>query len=105
MVELVVEDQSGKISGRVVDETGGPVSDAFVHANRESDSVRKAEGSHRQRARWGGWDEKPVLTDQDGRFELVDVAPGKHTLFATRKGGGEGLNDLPRSAIGILAGE
>lgn len=89
-VELVVEEQSGKIRGRVVDESGGPVDDAFVHANRESDSASKSAGSTRQSARWGSWSRKPVLTDQDGVFELVDVAPGKHTVFATRKGGGEG---------------
>lgn len=90
-VDLVVEDQSGKIRGRVVDESGGPVDDAFVHANRESDSASKSAGSTRQSARWGSWAKKPVLTDQDGTFELVDVAPGTHTLFATRKGGGEGM--------------
>jgi len=92
-VELVVEDQSGTIRGRVIDEAGGPVDDAFVHANRESDSASKSAGSNRQNARWGGWDQKPVLTDQDGSFEITGMAPGKHTVFATRKGGGEGLTE------------
>jgi protocatechuate 3,4-dioxygenase beta subunit len=92
-VELVVEDQSGTIVGRVVDEAGGPIDDAFVHANRESDSARKSAGSNRGNARWGGWDRKPVLTDQDGRFELTGLSPGNHTVFATRKGGGEGLTE------------
>jgi protocatechuate 3,4-dioxygenase beta subunit len=90
-VELVVEDQSGTIVGRVVDEAGGPIDDAFVHANRESDSARKSAGSNRGSARWGGWDRKPVLTDQDGKFELTGLANGNYTVFATRKGGGEGL--------------
>ncbi len=92
-VELVVEDQSATIVGRVVDEAGGPIDDAFVHANRESDSARKSAGSNRGSARWGGWDRKPVLTDQDGKFELTGLAPGRHTVFATRKGGGEGLTE------------
>lgn len=90
-VELVVEDRSGTIVGRVVDEAGGPIDDAFVHANRESDSARKSEGSNRGSARWGSWDREPVLTDQDGRFELTGLSPGNHTLFATRRGGGEGV--------------
>jgi len=102
-VELVVEAQSGTIRGKVVDEAGGPVDDAFVHTTRESDSARKAAGSNRQRARWGGWDRDPVLTDQDGSFELVDVEQGKHTLFATRRGGGEGtVEHVEVGATGVV---
>ncbi|HET6584610.1 MAG TPA: carboxypeptidase regulatory-like domain-containing protein [Nannocystaceae bacterium] len=102
-VELVVEDRSGTIRGRVVDESGGPVDDAFVHATRESDSASKSAGSTRERARWGSWSQKPVLTDQEGEFELADVEPGKHTIFATRKGGGEGtLEHVEVGSTGVV---
>ena len=38
-------------------------------------------------ASWG----TPHLTDHDGRFTLTDLANGKHSLRAHRKGGGEAL--------------
>ncbi len=90
-VELRVESQSGRIRGRVVDDTGGPVDDAFLTSTRERDSAAAAAAGNRERARWGGWDRPPVLTDADGEFTLEQLAAGKHTIVAMRKGGGEGV--------------
>jgi protocatechuate 3,4-dioxygenase beta subunit len=113
-VALVVESQNGRITGRVVDEGGEPVADAFVSATRESDSAAATQGSGRGRARWSSWGRKPVLTDDDGRFELPELAEqGRYTIHATRKGGGEALAEqvavgseveLAIGATGVLAG-
>jgi protocatechuate 3,4-dioxygenase beta subunit len=86
-VKLVVERQSGKISG-TVSHRGKPVTDAFVDAQRESESAAAAEGEARLSMRWG-WDRQPVLTDADGRFTLTHLSPGKYLVRAYRKGGGE----------------
>jgi len=89
-VELLVESQGGRITGRVVAEGGEPVADAFIEATRESDSAAASAGQSRLSARWGNWDRQPVLTDEDGRFVLENLAEqGHYTVYAHRKGGGE----------------
>lgn len=88
-VKLVVEGASGRITGVVRDEDGGPVADAFVESSRESDSAAVSAGRAMRRARWSRFWEKPHLTDADGRFTLDALAPGKHTIRAHRQGGGE----------------
>jgi protocatechuate 3,4-dioxygenase beta subunit len=113
-VELVVESQDGRITGRVVGEGGEPVADAFVEASRESDSAARAEGGARRRARWGSWLRKPVLTDADGRFVIDELAEeGTYAVYASRRGGGEAFVEhvKPGSAVelsiaetGVLAG-
>ncbi|MCB9748753.1 MAG: carboxypeptidase regulatory-like domain-containing protein [Myxococcales bacterium] len=90
-VELRVEAKGASIRGRVVDEGGGPVPDAFISATRESDSATKTEGSNIRSSRWGDWDRRPVLTDHDGGFVLEDLTVGSYTVRARRKGGGEGF--------------
>ncbi|MFZ6183277.1 carboxypeptidase regulatory-like domain-containing protein [Nannocystis pusilla] len=90
-VKLVVESASGRISGVVRDEDGGPVADAFVESSREPDSATKSAGAGVRQGRWGEFFEKPNLTDQDGRFTLERLPTGKHTLRAHRKGGGEAI--------------
>lgn len=89
-VRLVVESQAGEISGRVVDPKGQPITDAFLDAQRESDSAAAAEGSARRGVRWS-WRGVPVLTDTDGKFTLRELSPGKYTVRAYRRGGGEAL--------------
>lgn len=91
-VQLVVESQHGRIAGRVVDSAGGPLSDAFVEATRESDSASAGAGDALRDARWGSYSgsETRKLTDQDGRFELTGLGAGNYTLLARRRGGGEG---------------
>ncbi|MBC8071764.1 MAG: PDZ domain-containing protein, partial [Deltaproteobacteria bacterium] len=102
-VELVVEEQFGKISGKVVDADGGPVDDAFVHSTRESDSAAKSEKNTRAEVRWGQWNRTPSLTEQDGSFTLDELEVGKHTLMAMRKGGGEGVVEhIETGASGVV---
>ena len=90
-VDLVVEEQFGKIEGKVVDSDGGPVDDAFVHATRETDSAAASAKGSRASVRWGAWSRTPALTEGDGSFVLDDLEVGKHTVMAMRKGGGEGV--------------
>ncbi len=91
-VKLVVEAQTGVIKGTVVDANGAPISDAFISAVRESDAAGSNQSSAYATRGWGwGDDEKPVLTATDGSFTVSKLAPGKHTLRAYRKGGGEAI--------------
>lgn len=90
-VELVVEARDGVIRGRVVDADGGPVSDAFVQSQRETDSAVATQGASRRRLSWGSPRQRPVLTDLDGQFELDQLTEGTHVLKAYRQGGGEGV--------------
>ncbi|MBC8073008.1 MAG: carboxypeptidase regulatory-like domain-containing protein [Deltaproteobacteria bacterium] len=102
-VELVVEEQFGKISGKVVDADGGPVDDAFVHSTRESDSAATHEQRNRVEVRWGAWYRTPALTEQDGAFVLDALEVGKHTLMALREGGGEGvIEHIETGATGVV---
>jgi hypothetical protein len=91
-VKLVVEAQTGVIKGTVVDTNGSPISDAFISAVRESDAAGANQSSAQGTRGWGWGDEdKPVLTGTDGTFTITKLAPGKHTLRAYRKGGGEAI--------------
>jgi hypothetical protein len=91
-VTIIVESQGGQIRGRVVEDAGGPVSDAFIQVTRESDSAAAGKGHNRAKARWGGWMDTPVMTDEEGRFTMTKLAEGaRYTVFAHRKGGGEGI--------------
>lgn len=89
-VKLVVESQAGVIRGRVVDGAGAAVTDAFVDAQRESESAAASDGNAREAMRWG-WSRTPMLTDTDGNFAIEKLSPGKYTVRAYRKGGGETL--------------
>src|SRR5690606_13346872 len=81
-VELVVADPSGTITGVVRDADGLPVQDAYVEATRESDSVAAAGGAlQNNRIVVSG---RPVLTDDEGRFRVEGLSPGKYTLQAQR---------------------
>ncbi|PCC69760.1 Carboxypeptidase regulatory-like domain-containing protein [Nannocystis exedens] len=85
-VELVVETGNGKIVGVVRDEGGGPVGDAFVEATRESESARGPGGAL---PRFFALNDRPHLTDPEGRFAIEELFPGKYTVRAFRRGGGE----------------
>ena len=84
-VELIVEGQSLSIAGQVVDSTGAPVFDAFVDAVRVSDSAAASSGTQRWAARWG-WDRQPVLSDQDGSFEIDELAQRARARRSHRRG-------------------
>lgn len=88
-VQLVVEDQSGEISGRIVDAEGAPITDGYVSAHRESDAAGANKANTRRFARWSWYDRKPVLTDPEGRFTVTSLSPGNYTLRGYRRGGGE----------------
>ena len=86
---LVVERRDGVITGRVGDGRGQPVADAWVTASREPDDA-----SWPARAMWlDRWSytavERPVLTDPAGAFAVRELAPGRYTVRAFRRGGGE----------------
>lgn len=88
-LDLVVADASGVIAGVVRDEDGAPVQDAHVEATRESESAAASGGAlQSSRMRTG---ERPLLTDDDGRFRVEGLSPGKYTLRAQRVGGGEAV--------------
>lgn len=91
-VQLVVEAADGEIRGVVRDADGGVVGDAFIEAGREPESAAAVAGEA-GRARWRRYDERPILTDADGRFVLVGLRAGKYSVRAQRRGGGEGLRE------------
>ncbi len=89
-IKLVVEAADGVITGVVRDGDGGPVADAFIESEREPESAAAAPGAAMRSGRWSSL-HSPHLTDADGRFTLTALRPGKHTLRAHRKGGGEAI--------------
>jgi hypothetical protein len=86
-VALVVAVGSGQITGRVVDDQGAPVGDAWVAAAPGSglDGGLFGTAGNRAKAGLGG---RPVLTSVDGRFAIGGLAPGRYDLFVQRPGGG-----------------
>lgn len=107
---LVVEGQKESIHGRVLDDAGNPVRDAFVEAEREEGKRGRAHAS----LRWGWLVRAPVVTDNDGAFVLGGLATGAYSVRAHRKGGGEVLVDgvqtgttttLTIARTGALAGK
>ncbi|WP_437624264.1 carboxypeptidase regulatory-like domain-containing protein [Sorangium sp. So ce1151] len=88
-VTLVAARRNGEIHGRVVDEIGEPVTDAFVHAERETEGPTRPGASNAGRARWGALSRSAVLTDPEGEFALGSLRQGAYTVHAYRNGGGE----------------
>lgn len=102
-VTLVVEARDGEIAGVVVDDSGVSVADAFIRAERESDSIAAAPTKALSTSRWAGLDETPVLTDEDGAFVVTNLSAGRYTIWAYRRGGGEGfVQRVGVDATGVL---
>ena len=78
---LVVELLAGVIRGRVVDERGAPISDAFVGLAFEHDAAPALSSAR------GDSDE--LLAGNDGRFVAEHLSSGLYTVRAYRKGGGD----------------
>jgi protocatechuate 3,4-dioxygenase beta subunit len=98
---LVIEAQGGTIKGVVVDADGKPVSDAFLSAARESDAAGAQQSNVTATRDWDWGDEKPTLTNVDGTFTITKLSPGKYTVRAYRKGGGEAVAE--HVAVGSTA--
>lgn len=92
-VRLVVEAQSGIIKGTVVDADGKPIGDAYLSAARESDAAGAQQSNVGGTRGWDWGDEKPTLTNVDGTFAITKLSPGKYTVRAYRKGGGEAVQE------------
>ncbi|HTM22017.1 MAG TPA: carboxypeptidase regulatory-like domain-containing protein [Kofleriaceae bacterium] len=92
-VRLVVESQSERITGTVVDHTGAVVTDAFVAAQRESEAAGADRGQARRALRWGGWERQAIAVDGEGKFTIDHLSPGTYTVRAYRRGGGEGISE------------
>ncbi len=75
-VTLAVSAAAGTITGTVIDDGGAALADVFVDARLEG-----APGS--------GAGTPPVMTDGDGTFSLSELPPGRYTVRAMRRGGGE----------------
>jgi hypothetical protein len=76
-VQVKVPAQDGVIKGKVVDTSGGAVTDAVVTASVPSgffDDFKL------------GWNEHPVLTAADGTFTLTGLGPDAYTVQASRPG-------------------
>lgn len=111
-VNLVVEAETGSITGVVTDTKNAPITDAYVTATRESDAAGAVTQGARAYARW--FNDKPSLTATDGTFTVTNLSPGNYTLRAYRKGGGETVAEhvavgstgvkLQLKATGSLAG-
>ena len=92
-VQLVVERQGGEISGRVLDEVGKPVTDAFIEAVREIEGAGGPGSGPMGRppiGRMGGWSDTSVLTDPEGEFVVKNLSRGTYSVHAYRRGGGSG---------------
>lgn len=79
-VTLRVELHDGVIAGTVMG-PDGPAADAFVRVGRESEAA-----GGRRRPVWFSGGER--LADQDGRFEVEGLRPGRYTVAVNRRGGG-----------------
>ncbi|MFO7566429.1 MAG: carboxypeptidase regulatory-like domain-containing protein [Enhygromyxa sp.] len=76
----------------------GPVNDAFIVYGRMSDSEASSGWGDRQQTRGKLYEERPIMTDADGKFRIEGLQEGRYLVLAERRGGGEAL------AEGVVAG-
>jgi hypothetical protein len=109
-LDLVFAAANGVIRGVVRDEDGGALADAFVSARLEAEG---APAGAAVRERWMSSGDRPRLSEADGQFTLTGLMPGRYTLLAQRRGGGEASSEhvavgetvtLTIAAVGRISG-
>ncbi|PRP99672.1 carboxypeptidase-like regulatory domain-containing protein [Enhygromyxa salina] len=110
-IELVVPRGDGVIRGRVVDEGGTPLDDAFISIERQLEVLDHA--PERGKLSYSAAKGRPVLSEADGSFELTGLPKGLFTVWAKQKQGGEAVRadlrpgaqiELVIDTVGSLAG-
>ncbi|MBK6923094.1 MAG: carboxypeptidase regulatory-like domain-containing protein [Deltaproteobacteria bacterium] len=124
---LQVEARDGVLRGSVVDEQGVPAADAWVTATREGETpfnrftassrertAEEADDTSMRRFTRGFGAERPVLTDEQGHFEITGLRAGTYALEAEGDKGGarvrvEGValgssTKLQLDALGVISG-
>ncbi|NVB40652.1 carboxypeptidase regulatory-like domain-containing protein [Pseudenhygromyxa sp. WMMC2535] len=86
-LDLEVPRGQGVIRGRVVDEAGTAIDDAFVSITRQAGPLDK--GASPGRLSYADAKGRPVLSDVDGGFEIAGLPEGLYTVFARQKQGGD----------------
>ena len=88
-VELIAALGQGSIRGRVVDEAGTALDDAFISVERQPSPL----DAPPQRGRLSYSDAKgrPVLSETDGSFAIGALPKGLYTVRAQQKQGGEAI--------------
>jgi hypothetical protein len=81
----------GSIAGKVVDESGSPLIDAWVSASPSEPLARAAQVS-----------DPPTLTDERGEFTLSDLAPGNYELQARSSAGAGRREGVPVSSRAVI---
>jgi hypothetical protein len=112
-VEIAL-DRAGKISGRVIDDRGSPLADAWVTTIAET--LMAARGASMQRAAFATLLPARVLTDAQGEFsfERLAASAGAYTVQVSVPGAGAALAravrpgdtqlELVLRAVGSIAG-
>src|SRR5690606_10147218 len=88
-VELLVAQGNGIIRGRVVDDGGTGLDDAFIVIERQQQPLDQP--PPKGRLSYGDAEGRPILTDVDGSFEITGLPTGLYTVSAVQKQGGEAV--------------
>ncbi|MCA9700690.1 MAG: carboxypeptidase regulatory-like domain-containing protein, partial [Myxococcales bacterium] len=90
-VEIVVDGNGGIIRGRVVDDGGTAIDDAFISLERQGERLEGP--ALRGRLNYSDNKGRPVLTDSDGSFEIGDLPDGLYIVRAQQRQGGEAVRN------------